>query len=52
MLVSAIVYIFLVSFISVIRAATASSLVFADPTNRRLIPMDTFVENALGRGLV
>ena len=48
MLVSAIVYIFLVSFISVIRAATASSLVFADPTNRRLIPMDTFVENALG----
>ena len=48
MLVSAVVYIFLVSFISVIRAATASSLVFADPTNRRLIPMDTFVENALG----
>ena len=48
MLVSAIVYIFLVSFISVIRAATASALVFADPTNRRLIPMDTFVENALG----
>jgi|TARA_B110000914_G_C15472228_1_gene451222 hypothetical protein len=48
MLVSAIVYIFLVSLISVIRAATASALVFADPTNRRLIPMDTFVENALG----
>lgn len=48
MLVSAAVYIVLVSTISVIRAATESSLTFADPTHRRLIPMDTFVEDALG----
>lgn len=48
LLVSAAVYIVLVSAISVIRAATESSLTFADPTHRRLIPMDTFVEDALG----
>ena len=48
LLVSGAVYIVLVSITSVIRAATANALVFADPTKRRLIPMDTFVEDALG----
>jgi hypothetical protein len=48
MLVSGAVYIVLVSITSVLRAATANALVFADPTKRRLIPMDTFVEDALG----
>jgi len=48
LLLSAAVYIVLVSAISVIRAATESSLTFADPTKRRLIPMDSFVEDALG----
>lgn len=46
--VSALVYIILVSAISVIRAATESALTFADPTNRRIIPMDSFVEAAIG----
>jgi len=48
LLLSGAVYIVLVSITSVIRAATANALVFADPTKRRLIPMDTFVEDALG----
>ncbi len=48
LLVSAAVYIILVSAISVIRAATESALVFADPTHRRITPMDSFVEDALG----
>ena len=48
MIVSGAVYLILVSITSVIRAATANTLVFADPTKRRLIPMDTFVEDALG----
>ena len=48
LVVSGAVYIILVSLTSVIRAATANTLVFADPTKRRLIPMDTFVEDALG----
>jgi len=48
LLVSGAVYIVLVSITSVLRAATANALVFADPTKRRLIPMDTFVEDALG----
>lgn len=48
LLVSAAVYVVLVSAISVIRAATESTLTFADPTNRRIIPMDTFVEDKLG----
>ena len=47
-MLSGAVYIALVSFISVIRAATSNALVFADPTKRRLTPMDTFVEDALG----
>jgi len=34
--------------ISVIRAATLNSLVFADPTKRRLIPMHSLVDDALG----
>ena len=42
-MLSGAVYIALVSFISVIRAATSNALVFADPTKRRLTPMDTFV---------
>ena len=48
LMLSGAVYIALVSFISVIRAATSNALVFADPTKRRLTPMDTFVEDALG----
>ena len=48
LLVSGATYIVLVSITSVLRAATANALVFADPTKRRLIPMDTFVEDALG----
>ncbi|SVB08947.1 uncharacterized protein METZ01_LOCUS161801 [marine metagenome] len=48
LLVSGAVYIVLVSITSILRAATANALVFADPTKRRLIPMDTFVEDALG----
>jgi hypothetical protein len=48
LLVSGAVYIVLVSITSVLRAATANALVFADPTKRRLIPLDTFVEDALG----
>lgn len=48
LMLSGVVYIALVSFISVIRAATSNALVFADPTKRRLTPMDTFVEDALG----
>ncbi len=48
MVFSAVFYIFLVSVISVIRAATMTSLVFADPTKRRLIPMHSLVDDALG----
>jgi len=48
LLLSGATYIVLVSITSVLRAATANALVFADPTKRRLIPMDTFVEDALG----
>ena len=48
LLLSAGFYIFLVSVISVIRAATLNSLVFADPTKRRLIPMHSLVDDALG----
>ncbi|MEC9075705.1 MAG: hypothetical protein VYA94_02350 [Candidatus Thermoplasmatota archaeon] len=48
LLLSAVVYIILVSAISVIRAATESSLTFADPTNRRIIPMDSYVDEKLG----
>ena len=48
LLLSGAVYIVLVSITSVVRAATANALVFADPTTRRLTPMDTFVEDALG----
>ena len=48
LLLSGAVYIVLVSITSVIRAATANALVFADPIKRRLIPMDTLVEDALG----
>ncbi|MAK40271.1 MAG: hypothetical protein CL993_00905 [Euryarchaeota archaeon] len=46
--ISAIVYIFLVSTISVIRVATESILCFADPSHRRIIPMVTLVDDALG----
>ena len=48
LLLSAMVYIILVSAISVIRAATESALTFADPTNRRIIPMDSYVDEKLG----
>ena len=48
LLVSAAVYIILVAFISVIRAGTLSTMVFADTGNRRLLPMGTFVEDMLG----
>ncbi len=48
LLLSALVYIILVSAISVIRAATESALTFADPTNRRIIPMDSYVDEKLG----
>ncbi len=48
LLLSALVYIILVSAISVIRAATESALSFADPTNRRIIPMDAYVDEKLG----
>jgi len=48
LLLSALVYIILVSAISVIRAATESTLTFADPTNRRIIPMDSYVDEKLG----
>ena len=48
LLLSAVVYIILVSAISVIRAATESSLTFADPTNRKIIPMDSYVDEKLG----
>ncbi len=47
-LLTALCYIILVAFISIIRAAIANSLVFADPTKRRLIPMENFVEDLLG----
>lgn len=47
-LLSALVYIILVSAISVIRAATESTLTFADPTNRRIIPMESYVDEKLG----
>ena len=49
LLLSAFVYIILVSAISVIRAATESTLTFADPTNRRIIPMEAYVDEKLGR---
>ena len=53
---SALLYIILVSFISVIRAATASALSFADLPKRRVIPMDTLVETWMapwvGAGLI
>lgn len=42
------VYMILVAFISVLRAATQSTMVFADTANRRLLPMGTFVEDMLG----
>lgn len=48
LIVSGAVYIFLVAFISVIRAGTLSTMVFADTGNRRLLPMGTFVEDMLG----
>ena len=48
LLLSALVYIVLVSAISVIRAATESALTFADPTNRRIIPMESYVDEKLG----
>ena len=48
LLLSALVYIILVSAISVIRAATESALTFADPTNRRIIPMESYVDEKLG----
>ena len=48
LLLSALVYIVLVSAISVIRAATESALTFADPTNRRIIPMEAYVDEKLG----
>ena len=48
LLLSALVYIILVSAISVIRAATESTLTFADPTNRRIIPMESYVDEKLG----
>ena len=48
LLLSAFVYIILVSAISVIRAATESTLTFADPTNRRIIPMEAYVDEKLG----
>lgn len=48
LILSSMVYIILVAFISVLRAATLSTLVFADTGNRRLLPMGTFVEDMLG----
>ena len=55
-LLSSLLYIILVSFISVIRAATASALSFADIPKRRVIPMDSLVESWMapwvGVGLV
>ena len=55
-LVSSLLYIILVSFISVIRAATASALSFADISKRKVIPMDSLVESWMapwvGVGLV
>ena len=55
-LVSSLLYIILVSFISVIRAATASALSFADISQRKVIPMDSLVESWMapwvGVGLV
>ena len=55
-LVSSLLYIILVSFISVIRAATASALSFADIPKRKVIPMDSLVESWMapwvGVGLV
>lgn len=48
LIVSGAVYIILVAFISVIRAGTLSTMVFADTGNRRLLPMGTFVEDMLG----
>lgn len=48
LVVSGAVYIILVAFISVIRAGTLSTMVFADTGNRRLLPMGTFVEDMLG----
>ena len=55
-LLSSLLYIILVSFISVIRAATASALSFADIPKRKVIPMDSLVESWMapwvGVGLV
>jgi hypothetical protein len=55
-LLSSLLYIILVSFISVIRAATASALSFADLPKRKIIPMDSLVESWMapwvGVGLV
>ena len=48
LLLSAFVYIILGSAISVIRAATESTLTFADPTNRRIMPMESYVDEKLG----
>jgi hypothetical protein len=48
LVLSGAVYIILVAFISVIRAGTLSTMVFADTGNRRLLPMGTFVEDMLG----
>ena len=48
LILSSVFYIILVSFISVVRAATLSTMVFADTGNRRLLPMGTFVEEQLG----
>ena len=48
LILSSGVYIILVAFISVLRAATLSTMVFADTGNRRLLPMGTFVEDMMG----
>ena len=48
LILSGAVYVILVAFISVVRAATLSTMVFADTGNRRLLPMGTFVEDMLG----
>jgi len=48
LILSALVYTILVAFISVLRAATLSSMVFADTGNRRLLPMGIYVEEMIG----
>jgi len=48
LMLSSLFYLILVAFISVLRAATLSTMVFADTGTRRLLPMGTFVEDMLG----